>query len=89
MLDKKTAISFVVGTISGSIVGATIDLLAIKQNKLLYSTSWPSGVTCGLGLGGIFGIISNFLLNDNGIVGGIAIGSVTGILGARYNSEKS
>jgi hypothetical protein len=80
-------ISFVVGTVYGTITGVIIDLSIIHGDPLHYANSFPSGVIVGMYIGGPLGVISDFLIRDNGVIGGI-VGGIVGGVGGLFSPKR-
>ena len=73
--------AFVVGTVTGAVSGYVIDKIVVKVSPFRYALSIPSGTVIGLFAGGIGGVSSAIIRDDNGLVGGAIVGIVAGVLG--------
>jgi hypothetical protein len=80
-------VSFNIGTVCGTIVGAIFDISIIQIDPLHYATSFPSGVIVGMYTGGPLGVISGLILCDNGVTGGI-VGGVIGGVGGLFSPKR-
>lgn len=80
MMDTSP-ISFVVGTVCGLVAGTILDNSTIQIDPYHYALSMPSGVIIGLYCGGVFGVVSNSMIRDLGVTGGIFAGIIGGLGG--------
>lgn len=75
-------ISFTIGSICGSVVGSLFDLSLLRKDPKHYALGIPSGMLVGMYGGGVLGLVTNTLIHDYGVFGGIICGCIGGICGA-------
>ena len=80
-------VSFTIGMACGSIVGAMFDFSLIRRNPKRYAVSVPSGVLVGMYGGGVLGLLTDTIINDYGVVGGILCGCIGGMCGAMASKQ--